>query len=110
MPRPGHTARDRPMAPGSPPTFGVSAEGQPLRTGEGEAAAPTTEQQAQPWRTAANRMIGFLRGDELQNLFGKVPKGKKRRSTTPSRDRRLLARKAKKRSMPPKPKYRVLRG
>ena len=22
-------------------------------------------------------MIGFLRGDELQNLFGKVPKGQK---------------------------------
>ena len=53
-------------------------------------------------------MIGFLRGDELQNLFGKVPKGQKTEKHDAEERRRLLARKAKKKTMPPKPKYRVL--
>ena len=53
-------------------------------------------------------MIGFLRGDELQNLFGKVPKGQKTEKHDAEQRRRLLARKAKKKTIPPKPKYRVL--
>merc|ERR1719353_2099900 len=53
-------------------------------------------------------MIGFLRGDELQNLFGRCPRAKKTEKHDAEQRRRLLARKAKKKTMPPKPKYRVL--
>lgn len=53
-------------------------------------------------------MVGFLRGDELQNLFGKVPRGAAAEKHDAAESRRTLARRAKRRSIPEPPRYRTL--